>query len=95
LANPLPPPSTVRSSSASVTQYGQPCRRATSRIAASEYPASPAWKNGASNDGHTASTRGSIRWARATAHGSIASTPGAIAGDGGVALVFWPHVIGG
>jgi hypothetical protein len=37
----------ITSSSASVTAYGHPRRRATTRIARSEYPASPAWQNGA------------------------------------------------
>ena len=43
LANPLPPASNVRSRSASVMHIGHPCRRAMIRIAASEYPANPAW----------------------------------------------------
>ena len=37
-----------------VTQRGAPWRRATMRMAASEYPASPAWKKGASKVGTTA-----------------------------------------
>jgi hypothetical protein len=65
------------------------------RIAASEYPASPAWKNGASNPGDTASTRGSgprPPAAIAASIGSMDSTPGAIAGPGGVALLPWHDI---
>src|SRR5437763_112008 len=43
---PSPPLQRIVSSSASVTAYGQPRRRATRRMARSEYPARPAWQNG-------------------------------------------------
>ena len=46
-------------------QYGHPCCLATNRMAPSEYPASPAWKNGASNPGTIAGIRGSISTVRA------------------------------
>ncbi len=62
------------------------------RIAASEYPASPAWKKGASKRGTSAVTRGSIVCSRATARVSIVSAPGAIAGAGGVALLLWQPI---
>ena len=47
LRSPCPPLSRITSSSASVTAYGHPRRRATTRIARSLYPARPAWQNGA------------------------------------------------
>ena len=41
-----PPLLRMTSSSASVTAYGHPRRRATTRIARSLYPARPAWQKG-------------------------------------------------
>ena len=59
-------------------------------ITASEYPARPAWKKGASKAGTRARTRGSTpsrERCRATPAGSIVSASEAIAGPGGVALL--------
>src|SRR5438445_5555603 len=44
--SPWPPPSRITSSSASVTAYGHPRRRATMRMARSLYPARPATQKG-------------------------------------------------
>src|SRR6266568_1882703 len=46
LRRPWPPLRRITSSSASVTAYEQPRRRATMRMARSLYPARPAWQNG-------------------------------------------------